>query len=57
MYFDVFYNFSSNISYYGDIMRYITTNYLQLHVRYPLFLSDFNDTWIFAIDFRKNTQI
>jgi hypothetical protein len=24
-----------------------------LHVSYPLFLSDFIDTWIISIDFRK----
>jgi len=23
------------------------------HVNYPLFMSDFNDTWIFSIDFRE----
>jgi len=27
--------------------------YIGLHVKYPLFLSDFNDTWIFLIDFLK----
>ena len=27
--------------------------YIGLHVKYPLFLSDFNKTWIFSIDFRK----
>jgi hypothetical protein len=24
-----------------------------LHVTYPFFLSDFNKSWIFSIDFRK----
>ena len=31
--------------------------YTGLHVRYPLFLSDFNETLIFSTDFRKNAQI
>jgi len=28
-----------------------------VHVKYPLFLSDFNETWIFPIYFSKSTQI
>ena len=28
-----------------------------LHVKYPLFLSDFNETSIFSIDFRKSSNI
>jgi hypothetical protein len=28
-----------------------------IHVKYPLFLSDLNETWIFSTDSRKNAQI
>jgi hypothetical protein len=27
--------------------------YVELHVKYPLFLSDFKERWIFSTDFRK----
>jgi hypothetical protein len=30
---------------------------ISLHVKCPLFLSDFNQTWIFVTYFFKNTQI
>jgi hypothetical protein len=35
------------------IQRDILINVKSLHVKYPLFLSDFNKTWIFLIDFFK----
>jgi len=33
--------------------RYDKKMYIGLHVKYPLFLSDFNGTWTFSTDFRK----
>jgi hypothetical protein len=38
---------------YRDILSY---TYIDLHVKYPLFLSDFNESWIF-FTFSKNTKI
>jgi len=31
--------------------------YIGVHVKYPLLLLDFNETWIFLDSFSKNTQI
>jgi hypothetical protein len=31
--------------------------YIGLCVQYPLFLSGFNESWIFSTDFSNNTQI
>ena len=31
--------------------------YISIHVKYPFFLSDFNESWIFSVDFQKNSQV
>jgi len=36
---------------------YMIKMYAGLHVKYPLLLSDLNETWIFSIDFSKNNDI
>jgi len=33
------------------------TLYIGPHEKYPLLLSEFNETWIFSTAFQKNTQI
>jgi hypothetical protein len=39
------------------IQRGIVTNMHRLHVKHPLFLSDFNESWTFSTDVSKNIQI
>ena len=39
------------------IQRDIVINVNSLHVKYPLFLSDFNATWMLSTDSRKKAQI
>ena len=38
-------------------MTDIKKMYIGLSVKYPLFLSDFNETWTLLTNFRKNPQI
>jgi len=37
--------------------RHVIKIYISLHVKYPLFLFDFNETWIFLTDFEKISNI
>jgi len=43
------------------ILRWIKRDMIEMnigfHVKYPLFLSDFNESWIFSTEFRKNLKI
>jgi hypothetical protein len=36
--------------------KYDLKMYIGLHVKYPLFLSDLNETWIISTDFRKTLK-
>ena len=52
------YNFVWNVSHSKkNWERYDHKMHVGLHVKYPLFLPDFNKTWILSTYFRKNTQI
>ena len=42
-----------NISHTKKIWTRCNKKYIRLHVKYPLFLSDFNETLIFVTNFRK----
>jgi len=43
-----------NISHYKNWVRFDKKKkYIGLHVKYPLFLSDFKGTWIFSINFQN----
>ena len=42
-----------NISFREELSEMWSKMCTGLHVMYPFFLSDFNGTWIFSVDFRK----
>jgi hypothetical protein len=55
MCFDFLYNFClKHFSFYEEMSDVWSQMYIGLHVKYPLFLSDFlNKTWIFLTDLWK----
>ena len=51
-----FTNLVRNISHLGRIQQDSIINVHSLHVKYLLFLSDFNQTWIFSTDLKKKLR-
>jgi hypothetical protein len=52
------YNFClKHFSFYEELKEMWPKMYIGLHVEYPLFLSDFNTTWIFLIDSTKYSNV
>ena len=43
--------------FYGEFVASINKKHLGLHVKYPIFLSDFKHIWIFTTDFQKKFPI
>jgi len=52
-YFDIFYVFLKHFSFWEKWCEVLSYIYVGLHVMYLLFLLDFNETWIFLIEFWK----
>jgi hypothetical protein len=58
MCFDFLYKFClKHFSFYEEMGEIWSEMFISLHVKYPLCLSDFNETWLFSTDFQKHSNI
>ena len=54
MCFDFVYSFSQkHLSFWEELSEILSKMFVRHRVKYPLFLSDLSETWIFSIYFRK----
>ena len=57
MWFEFLYNFwPKHFSFLEEFSEIWSKMYTGRHVKYPLFLTDFNDTWIFSTDYVNKTN-
>jgi len=46
----------TQLSFWEEFCKIQKKMYIGLNLKYPLFLSDFNETWIFSTYFRKTLE-
>ena len=57
VYFDFLYKiYPNHFSLYEEMSEIWSKMYIAFHVKYPLLLSDFNESLSFSTDFRKNAK-
>jgi len=57
MCFDFLFKFYlKHFSFYEELSEILSHMYIGIHVKFPLFLSDFKENWIFLTNFRKTLK-